>query len=344
MLTKITDKTRLHKAVSMYLKETGNDDYTGPEIQRNIANYGVIIDGLLCKKRLAWVMPGQEIDIPNWPKRDHGNFDNVKILHETNDFVVVYKPEGVVVAPGAGHMKDNLLVWLIEKYPEISSIDSSIHPSKGLVHRIDKDTQGLLLVARNQDTLEFFQTQFKARTVVKKYLCVVEGCVEKFYHVKGFQCKSRQDVKKNILFFNEEEALKYDKESRYSESIIRPLAVCKKQKTTLLEVEIKTGRMHQIRLHCQYLGFPLAEDKVYNEAKHISDTFEVQTNDFEAGWRAWLGVEPIQELDVIRFTQLQNTIFNNTNYCLLSNYFKVLLPDETMFEAEYVDIRSLLGE
>ncbi len=340
----MNNRTRLHKAVSQYLKDAGNDDYTGPEIQRNIQNYGVIVDGLLCKKRLEWVMPGQVLEISNWPKRDHGNFEHIKILHETSDFVVVYKPAGVVVAPGAGHIKDNLLVWLLGKYPEINQIDSSIHPSKGLVHRIDKDTQGLLLVARNQDTLELFQKQFKARTVVKKYLCVVSGIVDKFYHVKGYQCKSKQDIKKNILFFNKIEALKYDKEARYSESVIRPLATCIERNESLLEVEIKTGRMHQIRLHCQYMGFPLVEDKVYNEKRDGQDSFKVDSQEFEEGWRSWFGSTNIQNIDISKFSKIQEVAFGDVPYNLLSNYFKVLLPDDTIFEAEFVDIKKLLSE
>jgi 23S rRNA-/tRNA-specific pseudouridylate synthase len=93
-------KTRLHKKVWEYLQEINNHDYTNPEVQRNIENYGVEVAGIMVKKRLHWVFPGQCISIEHWPKREHGNFDEVKILFENDHCLVLFKPSGIVVQPG----------------------------------------------------------------------------------------------------------------------------------------------------------------------------------------------------------------------------------------------------
>jgi 23S rRNA-/tRNA-specific pseudouridylate synthase len=340
----ITDKTRLHKVVSMVLKEQQNNDYTSPEIQRNIENYGVLVGNIMIKNRLHWVLPGQEIDLSSWPKREHGELGNIKILSEGEGYYLIFKPFGVVVQPGAGHQNDNLVSWLLENVKEQQTFDPEIYPSRGLVHRIDKNTEGLLLVAKTVEDLKFFQSQFKARTVTKKYLCVVDGIVEKRYIIKGYQAKNVKLVRRQEWFWGEKEALEYDSKARFSESYIRPLVVCTETQKSLLEVEIRTGRMHQIRLHCQELGFPLSNDHLYNRSsdgrkeKHFHGEKE-----FGVGWISWLSTSKPQELDKINFDEAQKTIFGEHEYCLLSNYLKLNLPNGQVLEAESVDIGKILN-
>jgi RluA family pseudouridine synthase len=337
----IINKIRLHKAVTLYLKSQKNLDYTQPEIQRNIENYGVFVDELEVFARMFWVQPGQHVTIPNWPKRDHGDFSKVKILEESENFLLLFKPYGIVVQPGAGHSNDNLVQWLLTKYPEQSKFDPEIYPSRGLAHRLDKNTQGLMIVAKNLETLIFLQNQFKERKVAKKYLCLVQGVIEKNYIVKAFQTRDIIDVKRQKLFWDKDQAMAYDIQSRFSHSIVKPIATSKEANQSLVEVEIKTGRMHQVRLHMQALGFPLINDHVYPEKILELAKFEQDSREFESGWFGWYSSEALPEISIDKIQNVKKTIFDNEDYCLLSNYLKIQLPDGKTLEADVVDTNKL---
>lgn len=337
----IVNRIRLHKAVTLFLKSQKNFDYTQPEIQRNIENYGVLVDELEVFNRMFWVQPGQGIRIDNWPKRQHGDFDKVKILEENKNFLLLFKPFGVVVQAGAGHANDNLVEWLLSKYPEQQKFDFTKYPSRGLAHRLDKNTQGLMIVAKNLETLIFLQNQFKERKVTKKYLCIVEGIVEKQYIVKAYQTRDKIDVKRQKLFWDKDLAMTYDAQSRLAFSIIRPVAVSDDTNESLVEVEIKTGRMHQVRLHMQAIGFPLVNDHVYTKKIPELAKYEQNSREFESGWCAFYSLKMVQNVSEDQMLIYKKHIFDNQEYCLLSNYLKIELPEGKMLEADVVDINKL---
>jgi RluA family pseudouridine synthase len=337
----IINKIRLHKAVTLFLKSQKNLDYTQPEIQRNIESYGVFVDELEVHARMFWVQPGQSVSIPNWPKRDHGDFDKVRILEENENFLLLFKPSGIVVQPGAGHTNDNLVQWLLKKYPEQAKFDPTVYPSRGLAHRLDKNTQGLMIVAKNIETLMMLQNQFKERKVIKKYLCIVEGQVEKNYIVKAYQTRDKIDVKRQKLFWDKDLAMDYDPQSRFGHSIIKPIAVSKEANQTLVEVEIKTGRMHQVRLHMQALDFPLISDHVYTKKLPEFAKFEEKSREFESGWFGSYPSETVKDVSPQIMTKFKKNIFESQDYCLLSNYLKIQLPDGKTLEADVVDIDKL---
>ena len=336
----ITKQTRLHKAVSIHLKKIDNNDFTQPEIQRNIEKYGVKVDDLDVFNRLFWVLPGQTVQINNWPKRDHGDFDKIKIIEESNKFLLLFKPFGVVVQPGAGHLKDNLVMWLLAKYPELEKFDPTDYPSRGLAHRIDKNTQGLLLVAKDIETLDLFQSQFRRREVVKKYLCIVEGLLDQQYTVKAYQSRDKLDVKRQKMFWTRETSQAYDAKSRFAHSVIKPLAVCPEIDQTLVEVEIKTGRMHQIRLHMQAIEHPLVGDHVYNKKILDLAKAEQKTIEFDCGWHSFYPSINVKKVSASIFLNYKKTIFDDENYCLLSNQLKITLPDNKILDAEIINIQT----
>jgi 23S rRNA pseudouridine1911/1915/1917 synthase len=337
----IINRIRLHKAVTLHLKSQKNLDYTQPEIQRNIENYGVFVDELEVNARMFWVQPGQHISIPNWPKRAHGDFDKVKVLEENKDFLLLFKPFGVVVQPGAGHTSDNLVEWLLKKYPEQQKFDPVVNPSRGLAHRLDKNTQGLMLVAKNLETLIFLQTQFKERKVGKKYLCIVEGVLEKQYIIKAYQTRDKIDVKRQKLFWDKDLAMDYDTQSRFAHSIVKPIATSKEADQTLVEVEIKTGRMHQVRLHMQSIGFPLISDHVYTKKVLELAKYEQFDREFECGWYSWYPSSVVPNISKVIMESYKKDIFDNQEYCLLSNYLKIQLPEGRVLEADVVDVEKL---
>ncbi len=149
---------------------------------------------------------------------------------------------------------ENLLV--IDKPAGINSDDFEKR-----VHRLDKDTSGILLVAKNNKALDFFQKQFKDRTVIKKYLALVVGDIKtdkgKIETLMGRSLKDRK--KQKVYLLNEPDAQR----KGLRKAITNYKVIEKFEDYTLIEAEPKTGRKHQIRCHLAYLGYPIAGDKIY---------------------------------------------------------------------------------
>ena len=329
-------KIRLHKYLADWLLEQGLDSYTNPEIKRNIENYGVLFNGALINNQLQWITPSvDEVGLNKWPIRDKVNFEAIKILFETKDLVVIHKPVGMPVESGAGYLSQNLLTWLnaggLDSFDRNISWDSKTKYIKTkdeffLAHRLDKDTQGIMLVAKNQSTLEFLQSQFKSREVNKKYLAVVNGIVDQNFVINNWQSRDRMNPIKQKLFWTHSEAMSYDMESRFAKSIIQPKVICGELNQTLIQIEIKTGRMHQIRLQCENLGFPLVADKVYNSKTEFDQQTFVSNDDNEM----FLPLKEIKTMGVNEFQNIKTKIFGETKYCLLSNELEIMLPDERL--------------
>jgi len=169
---------------------------------------------------------------------------NIKILYENNDVLVVDKPAGIVVIP-------DLIDELIKKYPELKSVGET--PRYGIVHRLDKDTSGILLVAKSTKGLIFLQKEFINRRVEKKYITLAEGEIkEEFGEIKNFIARSKKDFRKQAVSSDGREAITEFKVLKRFEDY------------TFLEVQIKTGRRHQIRCHLSFLKHPIVGDKLYS--------------------------------------------------------------------------------
>ena len=169
---------------------------------------------------------------------------NIKILYENNDVLVVDKPAGIVVIP-------DLIDELIKKYPELKSVGET--PRYGIVHRLDKDTSGILLVAKSTEGLIFLQKEFINRRVEKKYITLAEGEIkEEFGEIKNFIARSKKDFRKQAVSSDGREAITEFKVLKRFEDY------------TFLEVQIKTGRRHQIRCHLSFLKHPIVGDKLYS--------------------------------------------------------------------------------
>jgi RluA family pseudouridine synthase len=237
--------------------------------------------------------------------------EDIKIVYEDENLLVVDKPFGVVVQSGAGHMKDNLIDYLAKHNPSIQHIDTVKHPSKGLINRIDKDTQGIVLVAKNQAALEWYQAQFKSRLVEKYYLARVDGVVEQSFEVQNWQARSKSDPTHQKLFWTEKEALDYDTNARFAQSTIIPLYVCSELGQSIVKVQIHTGRMHQIRLQCQALGFALVADKKYIKKP-------IPSAQAPSGMFA-----PAQEKDAKSFEKLLKSCFRGHEYGLFAYSIKL---------------------
>lgn len=184
--------------------------------------------------------------------QEHVPFD---IIYEDSHLAVINKPAGVVVHPAAGHYEETLVHGLLARLKGLSGIGGELRP--GIVHRLDKDTSGLLVVAKDDQTHQALTNMFKARQVKKTYLALVHGIPHAKFGV----------IKKPIGRHpvNRKKMSVHAKVAREAETIYRIKETF--HKASLLEVELKTGRTHQIRVHLSSIGHPIVGDELYGGAK-----------------------------------------------------------------------------
>ena len=173
----------------------------------------------------------------------------MKIIYQDNDLLVVDKPAKIDVI--------ELMELVLKEYPEIKKV--GLAPRYGLIHRLDKDTSGVLLIAKTEKGLIFFQKQFKLKRVKKTYIALVVGNVrDNKGRIETLIGRSKKDGKKQKVY------LETEPDSKGKRDAITDYQVIKRFKEyTLINAFPKTGRKHQIRCHFSYMNHPLAGDKVY---------------------------------------------------------------------------------
>lgn len=193
---------------------------------------------------------------------------DLKIIYEDSDILVVDKPAGVVVfdeIENDGEPRRTIIQILLEKYPELKNVGEA--PRYGIAHRLDKDTSGLLLVAKSSEVLIFLQKKFKNREIEKKYTALVTGAVTgDSGTIHTLMGRSNSDPRKQTAH-----SLGYTGKTGLREAISEYKVLQRfadpstslRASYTLMEVLIKTGRKHQIRCQMAYLKHPVAGDKVY---------------------------------------------------------------------------------
>lgn len=192
----------------------------------------------------------------------------MKIIFQNKDFVVVDKPMGLAVHSGIGIKEKTLVDFLIEKFPEIKNVGDDKSNRPGIVHRLDKETSGIMIVARNQESFDYLKYLFKNRKVGKKYLALVHGRLKnKEGKIEGEMGRSKRDFRKQALVRGKVSVRK----ERYS--LTHYKAIREYDDYTLLEVFPKTGRMHQIRVHLHAIGHPVVGDKKYTFKKYKKENY-----------------------------------------------------------------------
>jgi 23S rRNA pseudouridine1911/1915/1917 synthase len=182
-----------------------------------------------------------------------------KIIYEDRDLLAIEKPPAFVVFPEDKTTKEKTLIdYLLEKFPELKNVGDA--PRYGIVHRLDKNTSGILLVAKNNQSLIFFQNQFEKREITKKYTALVIGTLGKDSGtIETLMGRSPQNRLKQKVYLPNEPG----SETGKREAITEYRILEKLEGYTLVEVIPKTGRKHQIRVHLSYLGHPIAGDNLY---------------------------------------------------------------------------------
>jgi len=234
-------------------------EFSRSRIQGLIANGCVDVNDHAAKKAGQSLESGSTVTVripPTVPTELVAENIPLDILFENDDLIVVNKPAGMVVHPAAGHPSGTLVNAVLGYDPEIEGIGGEERP--GVVHRLDKETSGLILLAKNERSHRWLQDQFRLRKVEKTYLALVDGKPPTpSGRVETFIGRDPSHRKQMAIV----------SESRGREAISEYKTREEFTKHTLLEFHPQTGRTHQIRLHCAFLKCPIVGDKVYGRKK-----------------------------------------------------------------------------
>lgn len=236
----ISDNTELSRSFAEELLENGNCLVNGSKCKKNYRiKVGDVIEITLPDMEEPEILPE---NIP------------LDIVYEDSDLLVVNKPKGMVVHPAAGHYSGTLVNALMYHCKDsLSGINGVIRP--GIVHRIDKDTSGLLIVAKNDTAHNGLAEQIKVHSFTRRYEAVVLGGIKENGTVNAPIARHKTDRKKMAVSPDGREAIThYEVIENYG-------------KYTHLRLILETGRTHQIRVHMAYIGHPVAGDPVYGDGK-----------------------------------------------------------------------------
>lgn len=231
------------------------DSLSRTNIQQLIAEEAVLVKGKASKPGYA-LRRGDTITIVRStpfiaPTNATAHELPLDILYEDQDLLVLNKAPGMVVHPGPGHSDDTLVNALLARYPELQGVGEDGRP--GIVHRLDKDTSGLIIIARNSRTLTALMEQMQGHTIVKRYLALVEGDVA---HDQGsIDAPIGRDTR------NRQQMTVTTRDSREARTHFRVQQ--RFARHTLLLLQLETGRTHQIRVHLKAIGHPVVGDPVY---------------------------------------------------------------------------------
>ncbi|MFV5893453.1 MULTISPECIES: RluA family pseudouridine synthase [unclassified Bacillus cereus group] len=235
-----------------------NNEWSRTQVQQWIKDDVVTVNGKAVKGNYK-VKEEDEITvtIPEPEELDIQPEDlNLEIYYEDADVLVVNKPRGMVVHPAPGHTSGTLVNGLMHHCTDLSGINGVMRP--GIVHRIDKDTSGLLMVAKNDMAHESLVNQLVAKTVTRRYKAIVHGVIP---HDKGtIDAPIARDKK-------ERQSMTVDENGKNAVTHFQVLERFKD--FTLVECRLETGRTHQIRVHMKYIGYPLAGDPKYGPKKTL---------------------------------------------------------------------------
>ncbi|HWO77882.1 MAG TPA: RluA family pseudouridine synthase [Bacillus sp. (in: firmicutes)] len=235
-----------------------NEEWSRSQIQNWITSGAVKVNGDTVKRNYK-VATGDSITI-EIPEAEELDVEpepmDLDIYYEDADVLVVNKPRGMVVHPAPGHTRGTLVNGLLYHCKDLSGINGVLRP--GIVHRIDMDTSGLLMVAKNDLAHERLVKQLQEKTVTRKYLAIVHGVIP--HDVGTIDAPLGRDPKdrqKMTVVDNGKHAVTH---FRVKERF---------RNYTFVECELETGRTHQIRVHMKYIGYPLAGDPKYGPKKTL---------------------------------------------------------------------------
>lgn len=267
VVVNLEEKVRVDK----YLSEV--TEYSRNKILSLIEEGLVKVDGKTVKPSLK-VSNGDVIILPDFYETSNyikGETIPLDILYEDDYIIVVNKPSGMVVHPGAGNNEHTLVNALVGHTELLSNQNGNERP--GIVHRIDKDTSGILLVAKNDKVHNILAEGFKDKTINRVYVALLDGVF-----------KNSTATIDAPIGRDPQNRLRYTVTSENSKECITHLKVIRRFKNnTLVELRLETGRTHQIRVHTKYIGFPVHNDPIYttNKATDFGQFLHAKSLEFD---------------------------------------------------------------
>jgi 23S rRNA pseudouridine1911/1915/1917 synthase len=257
------DKGRLDRYLADELRETSRS-----EIQRWIEQGRVTVNDQIVKSSHS-LSTGDMVHIePPDPAKDEilAVEMALTVVYQDRDCIVIDKPPGLVVHPATSHRKDTLVNGLLAAYPEMAEMANpeqigGMRP--GIVHRLDKDTSGLIVVARHASAKRALQAQFKARTVKKRYLALVHGWLTPPERQVSAPIGRDLGNRKRMAVVSQGKNARTIYRTR--QYLVVPHG--SHERYTLVEIGLPTGRTHQIRVHSAYIGHPVVGDQTYGRRR-----------------------------------------------------------------------------
>lgn len=246
--------SRIDKALPLELEKSRT------EVQNLLKNGKVLVNGKVVKASYILKVDDYiEVEIPDAivSTIEKKNIA-LDIVYEDKDVIVVNKPSGMVVHPANGHYDDTLVNALMYHCDDLSTINGEIRP--GIVHRIDKDTSGLLVACKNDTSHNCIALQLKEKTTIRKYVAIVYGSFDHLYgRIDAPILRDPSDRLKMAVIEGGKNAVTHFK-------VLEKLG-----DYTLVECKLETGRTHQIRVHMAYINHPVLGDPLYGPKKVIGD-------------------------------------------------------------------------
>ncbi|MFH0857541.1 MAG: RluA family pseudouridine synthase [Candidatus Magasanikbacteria bacterium] len=246
------------------------------QVQKWIKQEHVLVNGKFPKKAGDFLKSGDTISMvsegkyESTEKRDE-EYERLKneivILHDEKDFLVVYKPAGLLVHPTEALEENTLTHFLLEKYPKLKGIgENPVRP--GIVHRLDREASGILVIAKTKKMFEHLKKQFQERTIEKIYSVLVYGEVDQDHNIIDFDIDRGKDGKMVSRPNTDLLSLKKVQKRQPGKEAITEFWVEKRfVNYSLLRVKIHTGRTHQIRVHMYAYNHPVVGDNLYCNKK-----------------------------------------------------------------------------
>ena len=244
------ENKRLDKASAELFPE-----FSRTQIKKWILEGRIIVNGELSKPKEI-VQENDEIEVnPVEEKKVSWAAQNIsfEVHHESDDFIIINKPSGLVMHPGSGCYDGTLANGLIFKYPELVNL-----PRSGIVHRLDKDTSGVLLIAKNEQFRNYFIDQMQQRKVIKEYTAIVVGSTLGSFSIEEPIGRDKFNRTKMSIRPDGKEALTFIKSSERIGNY------------SILDIAIETGRTHQIRVHLSSKKLPIIGDHTYDPGRTIA--------------------------------------------------------------------------
>lgn len=256
----LQSEERVDKYLTAYFQTVSDFSITRSELKKYFDDECITLNNEVIKPSFK-VKNGDQLHIRNRqvvPEVIIKEDIPLEIVYEDNDLLVINKPSGMVVHPAVGHIRGTLVNALLYHVDKLSDVNGSYRP--GIVHRIDKDTSGLLVVCKNNNAHNFISSQLRHKTSKREYYAIVYGVIE---HNKG---RINAPIGRHPLDRQKQAVVEDGKESVTNFTVLERF-----NGFTLLSLQLETGRTHQIRVHMAYINHPVLGDPIYGPKKVVGN-------------------------------------------------------------------------